>query len=248
MPKPKPSAPEPLRVFVGDLHCGSPRGLSKHPQNAGQEWLLKTWADFAAHVLRLAKGCEYVLMLGGDCVDQPGKPNRDLATELLLPLAKPASAIYGVPGTEYHVGPDGEEDREIYADLGAALGNVRQYHALKVAGRGLWWAHHLNRIGGVPWTEFDGLYRSAKTHNELARLQGMEVPALGIGHHVHRAPGLATYRETQAAVCPAWQLGTAFGAKIRPGSVPSIGGIIWHPVSNHVEVKIYPVPPEHYSA
>ena len=241
-------APEPIRVFVGDLHCGSPRGITRKPDNEGQDWLLKTWADFQAHVLHLAKGREFVLMLGGDLVDQPGKPNRDTALDLLLPLAKKASAIYGVPGTEYHVGPDGEEDREIYADLGAALGNVRQSHALSISGRVLWWAHHLNRIGGAPWTEFDGLYRSAKTHNELARLQGMAVPALGIGHHTHRAPGLATYRETRAAVCPAWQLGTAFGAKIRPGSIPTIGGVIWFPEQDRVEIKTYAIPQAHHSA
>lgn len=238
---------EPARVFIGDPHCGSPRGLTNKPQNDGQEWLLETWANLKAHVFSSVKGCEFVLMLGGDMVDQPGKPNRDIALEMFEPLAKKASAVYGVPGTEYHVGPDGEEDREIYADLGAKGENVRHVHPLKIGGKILWWAHHLNQIGGTPWNEFDGLYRSAKKFHYIAIDNEEPAPDLCIGHHVHKSPGVAVYKKTSALVCPAFQLGTPFGAKIRPFSIPSIGCVVWKPESNYLEIKTYPIPPKHRS-
>lgn len=240
--------PEPLRVFVGDIHCGAASGLTANPQNDRQAWLLATWAAAVSRVQALARGTEFGLMLGGDLVDLPGKKYRDDAVALLQPLSNIASSVWGVPGTEYHVGDDGEEDRTVYDALGAKDGRAKQVHRLKVGGRVLWWAHHANALGSTPWLEHDGLYRSAKRAHEWAREQGSAVPDLVLGHHLHRSAGVAHYKQTQALVCGCWQLPTPYAAKRVTWSIPTIGLVIWWPVRGQIEELTYPVPYELISA
>lgn len=235
---------DPLYCFVGDIHAGSKRGLSAKPQTAAQTWLLETWAAFVRRVGLLSERHELYLMLGGDLVDSPGRDARNDALALLTPLASRARGVCGVPGTEYHVGDDGEEDRSIYDMLGA---KVLQRHRLSAAGREFVWAHHALRVGGQPWTEHDGLYRSAKSFAMAAVLGGRPAPALVVGHHVHRSPGIGRYADTLAVVCPCWQLGTAFGAKVRPWSEPHIGGLLWWPAVHTLETVIYATPAEYAS-
>lgn len=239
---------EPFCLFVGDLHAGSIHAVTAKPQNDRQAWLIDTWAAMVKRGLALAQGREFYLMLGGDLVDEPGKKARDDAITLLQPLANVAAAVYGVPGTEYHVGDDGEEDRTVYDALGARGERQRQVHRLRIGGRVLWWAHHAVRLGGQPWTEFDGLYRGAKTAWEFSKLQDQPPPALVMAHHVHRSPGVARYRDTEVAVCPCWQLQTPYGAKLVSWSLPTIGAVGWWPVENRVEIMRYAIPPELISA
>lgn len=246
--EPSPTPPEPIRVFVGDLHCEGPTGLSPKPKNDQQYWLLACWAAAVSRVQALAVGKEFGLMLGGDLVDLPGRDARNAAIELLQPLANTASSVWGVPGTEYHVGDDGEEDRSVYDALGARDGRAKQVHRLRIAGRVLHWAHHAHRIGGEPWTEYDGLYRSAKRSHEWARVQDKPVPDLVIGHHVHRSPGEARYRTTRAVVCGCWQLPTPYAAKRVTWSLPTIGLVIWWPARDVIEELTYVIPDELISA
>lgn len=245
----------PLVLFVGDIHCGSESGLTPTPQpgNDRQAWLLETWAAFVARAKALAAKSEMYLMLGGDLVDLPGKVNRDGAVALLQPLANVAKAVYGVPGTEYHVGENGDEDRDVMDDLGAVGVRQKQVHRLAFAGRELWWAHHPLRLGGQPWTEFDGLYRGAKqAHEEARTLQerypDLRVPALVVGHHLHSAPGVGRYKNTEALICPCWQLQTAYGAKRVTWKLPTVGAVMWWPAVDRIELLTYQVPRELWSA
>ena len=239
---------DPFRLFVGDLHAGALSGLTTKPQNDRQAWLIDTWAAMVKRALALAQGHEFGLMLGGDLVDTPSKAARDDAAALLQPLANAAASVWGVPGTEYHVGDDGEEDRTVYDMLGARGERQRQVHRLKIGGRVLWWAHHAIRLGGQPWTETDGLYRGAKAAHEFARNQDQTPPDLVVGHHVHRAPGVTQYKSTRAVVCPCWQLQTPFGAKIVSWSLPTIGAVAWWPAQDRLELMTYAIPPELISA
>lgn len=236
-------------LFVGDVHAGGGDAVSLKPQDQRQSWLLDCWAAMVARGKALARGKSFSLMLGGDLVDRAGKQARDEAIALLQPLVNVSDEVFGVTGTEYHTNEDGEEDRTVYDAFGATVVNKRQrrVQTLRVGGRILWWAHHAIGLGGKPWTEFDGLNAGAKTAHEMALHQGGEIPELVVGHHVHRSPGIGRYYDTQAVICPCWQLQTAYGGKRMPFSRPAIGAVAWWPTDMRLEIMRYAIPEEHWS-
>lgn len=219
-----------LALWDGDQHALGKYALTPKPCNASQEWLLERRKATIASVLKRAREKHLIVLFGGDTVHLPSKDHADAAVELLQPLAARADEMYGVCGTPYHVGRDGEWDRVVYQELGVKPENVRQVQrVLDIGGRRVWWAHHANRLGLEPWTEFDGLYRSAKRAHEWAREQDRPVPALVVGHHNHRSPGVARYKDTAAAICPCWALPDDYHARKIVWSVPTIGLMVWEP-------------------
>lgn len=245
MPRHKPW----LCVFIGDTHVGAVSGLSLRPQGEGQTWLLKAWRSTIQTVLKQAVGHRLSLHYGGDLVDAPGKQYRDEAAQLLRAWANRADEAYAVTGTEYHVGEDGEEDRTIYDVLGVPAKHQRRTHRITIDGRHLWWSHHAISVGHLPWTEYDGVYRAAKTCYYWAQQMRLPIPHLVVGHHAHVAPSaVARYRDTQAAVVPCWQLQTPYGARRGAFRLPVIGIMWWRPISDEVGYIVHPIPDEIRSA
>lgn len=232
-----------LCVFIGDMHSGSRCALSPSPENRQQKWLLQRWKETKSRVSARARGKKVLLMLGGDIVDSPGRDNRRMAVELLRGLASMADEMYAVPGTEWHAGEDGEEDRSVYDDLGVPEKHQKQFHALRIGSRVLWWAHHAIRVGNLPWTVSDGIYRGAKEAYHRAQMYSLDKPALVVGHHVHVAPPYpAVYLSTWAAIVGCWQLQTPYGSKRNPLSVPTIGCLLWTPEEDRLEPVCYAPP------
>lgn len=235
---------EPFRLFVGDLHTDGPTAITSLAKvtNKAQEWLGETWQIIVKRAKAEARDKEFGLMLGGDLVDTEGREARLGAIDLLQPLANISSSIYGVPGTPYHVGEDGEEDRSVYDAFGA---RCKQWYRLEIGGKVLDWAHHGISISKSPWLEFNGL----KAKIELTYWQSLRVgkrpPDVIIRHHAHRSPGIVRLRGIQAAVCPCFQLPNEFAAKVADGLLPTIGVLAWWPDQNsRLEIWDYAAPEE----
>lgn len=236
-------------VFVGDMHVGAKNALALTPTNPSQKWLRERWDETIKNIKKSLKGAKVYLMLGGDIVDEPGKDNRDAAVTLLRPLANLAKAVYAVTGTEYHAGPDAEDDRTVYDALGARADRQRRTHHLVIARRHLWWSHHAIAVGALPWTRADGLYRRAKECHFAALQYGVPAPALVVGHHIHIAPAqVGVYAETQAAIVPCWQLQTPYGARRGAFAIPTIGIMLWRVEEHRVEYLTHQVPDHLWSS
>ena len=228
------------------MHSESDTGLvpASEVKNKGHEWLLESYNDLTRRVLDAVIGCEFGLRLGGDLVDSPGRDARNMAYELLRPFVNRADKnIYGVPGTEYHVADDGEEDRSIYDLCGATC---KQYHALEIAGQKVAWAHHLLKVGGTPWTELNGFKQAAESMYFCSLQYGTKSPTLAVGHHVHRVPQGApvVWRGITVTTVGCWKLPDSFSAKVAPGKLPTIGAMLYWPQEHRVQHITYDIPPE----
>jgi hypothetical protein len=245
---------EPLGIFVGDLHVGSyaapaPLGLC---QRAEMEAQLGRWQQFTARALAEMKGKAAVLFLGGDLVDGihhntrgnwgTFKDQRDAAIELLRPLANAASAIYALTGTEVHAGAEGDDDKQVAQELGAKA--TAHAWRLTLGGKRLFWSHHGTTVPRNVTAEDGGLLVDALRHYELS-LRGVPKPDLVVHHHNHFSPDPITRHGITVAVCPCWQGGTLYGAKVGPERTPDIGGLFWWPKQNRIERVLYPVVQEY---
>lgn len=232
---------EPFRLFVGDLHTDGPTAITSPAKatNKVQEWLGETWQAVVKRTKSEARDKEFVLMLGGDLVDREGRLARLAAIELLQPLANISSGIYGVPGTDYHVGEDGEEDRSVYDQLGA---KCKQVQTLAVSEKRLLWAHHGGALGVDGYA---GLNNTAKKIFNLCRENEIKAPDLVVLHHLHKAPkDFGYYRGVKVAVCPCWQLPNSYAAKRVTFDIPTIGALAWWPARDKLEWWTYAIPEE----
>lgn len=237
-----PKVLEPFRLFLGDEHANSPTSITSRTRvtNKAQQWLLETFDDVTKRAKAEAKGKEFGLNLGGDATDTEGREARNAAIELLQPLANIASSIYGVPGTPYHTGEDGEEDRSVYDALGA---KCKQWYRLDVGGKILDWAHHGIAVSKYPWLEYNGMKSKLEQVYWRCLSEGKRPPDLIVRHHAHRSPGILEERKMKVAVCPCWKLPDDFGAKVSDGVPVSIGALAWWPMQNNrLEIWSYAVP------
>ena len=116
----------PKLVFVlSDLHCGSTLAVMPPSfqtlegnvieHNAIQQWLWTCWLETKKWILETADGDSFALVINGDLIE--GNHHRTMqiispdvadhvgaAIELLKPLAKDASKVFIVRGTECHTG------------------------------------------------------------------------------------------------------------------------------------------------
>lgn len=244
----KKPEPEPWLLFLGDLHCGATTGLAPAAriENDGQRKLLEHWQAFTARALAAAKGKAFCLMLGGDLVDGihhgsreswgSYKDQRDAAIELLLPLSSKASAVYGLTGTAAHAGEKGDDDRQVCQELGAKT--AKHVWRLTVGGRRLFWSHHGSTVPRNVVNEDNGLLADALRHYELS-LRGLPKPDLIVHHHNHFSPDPITRHGITTAICPCWQVGSMYGARIGPERTPSIGALAWWPAAHRLERWLY---------
>jgi hypothetical protein len=238
-------------LFIGDLHCGSTAALAplRECRNQQQEALLVAWKTMTKRALAEAKGKDFLLMIGGDCVEGKHhtqselwattyKQMRDAAVELLRPLANAASVIYGIRGTSVHAGLEGEDDQTVCEALGAR--SAAYVWTMTVAGKRLFWSHHGATVARDSQNASNGMFADAKRHYELALHRGLKVPDLVVHHHVHVSPPPVTAHGVTVAITPCWKLSDENGAKIRPELTPDIGVLAWHPTSGKLERWLYP--------
>lgn len=227
--------PAPFILFVGDMHVGGTTAVASLAEcrNAEMERLHGKWVEFEERAKAAAKGKAFVLALGGDLVDGPrhhdtfqswgtAREQRNDAIFLLLPLAKLASAIVAVKGTEVHAGADGQDDQTVAEELGAK--KVPYIWRMTVGGRRLLWSHHGIKIPRDPWNATNAMHKMA------VRLSIQpNPPDLAVFHHCHFSPPPVTANGVTVATVGCWQSPTAHGYKIRPEDGTSIGALAWSP-------------------
>ena len=218
--------------------------------NRMQRVMWDWWKEFwDAWVPMVTRGEPWDLVVNGDIVDgvhhgsttqftHNHNDQRNLAIEV---LAKPVEQchnsggrLFGIRGTECHVGQSGENEEAIYKTLGAVKnedGQYARFELWKRVGDGL--VHFLHHIG----TTGSSAHESSAVNAELiaefteAARWGEEPPQIVVRSHRHRnievriptAHGFAT-----STVTPAWQLKTPFGFKIAGMRLapPQVGGIL----------------------
>ena len=249
-----------LGVFIGDLQCGGRTALGidgyglegKAPYSLTQDqwWLHQCYQDALARVKVYAVGHQVFVGLGGDLVEginhhgstqTSGIPSTQagMASELLLPYATMADALYAVRGTDDHTGPEGDGDNSVARELGAKI----DYHwLLNVGGKVLDWAHHGISVAQNPASEINGMKLAADKIYWWNKDNDQPIPNTLIRHHAHRSPRPIEWRGIRVAVCGCWQLSTSFGYKIAGGLPPSIGLLVWWPETNIVERIKYDIP------
>jgi hypothetical protein len=231
-------------VFVGDLHVGGKHAVSASPHRryAGQQWLYKSWLNFTKRIATLKRDHSVKLMIGGDLVHVPGDEDAEAdALDLLRPLAKGAADVWGVYGTEYHVGPDGNDDKGIYRQLDARCAH---HWRLEVApGHDLDWSHHGMSLGKLPWTELNGHRQLAESVYWRSQQRGRPAPSFIARHHVHVCPdgSPVQHRGSWVSVVPCFCLPDGYAGKVSPGQPPTIGGVIWIP-GQRPEIVRYDIP------
>ena len=232
-------------VFIGDTHA-EPNGIwtkdrltKKRPR---QWWLNEQFDTALEEIATLTK--KYIVTFGGggDMVDEPGKANRDAIVERMLPLTKKLSksCLWGVVGTSYHVGQNGDEDRQVYQELGVTEERISYGHRILEGKRRLWWAHHGATLG----VDLEmGLTRTAKKIFDECREYGYAKPDALIFHHTHSTHGEPSfYRGIKVGVVPCWQLPNEYSAKRLMWKTPAIGYTIWNPHTNELTWRLFPIP------
>lgn len=208
-----------MAYIIGDLHAGSRYALPVVPE------LDDCWQNLRQRMERDAKTHDILLMLGGDLVEGQqwrtqssvgnAKDQRDIAIELLAPLARLARWRCGCLGTEAHAGDGSSDDAQVYEELGV------DYYWNAAIRLGDWVIDHAHHGVGVSINrrnEANGLVEKAKRMRE----NGGGATHV-IRHHAHRSPEPIYHSGMWLAVCPCWQLSTPYGHKVADGLTTDIG-------------------------
>lgn len=236
-------------IFLGDTHA-EPEGIwtrDRLTKRHKRQWWLNEQFDTAlGEIATLTKKYTVTLAHGGDTTNRPSKAARDAITERLLPIASKVADMWGVVGTPYHAGTDGEEDRQVYQELGIKPEKVSHGHRLIENGRRIWWAHHGAGLGVDPYM---GLANTAKKIANTCIRKGREFPDWLVFHHTHEytQSEYATevrgeWKRVRAVVCPCWQLPNDYSAKKLMWREPSIGYLIYNPQTSEMTPRLFRVP------
>lgn len=248
-------------VVVSDLHCGSALGLCPADgillddggtyspsvvQKKMWTWWLEFWNEW---VPKVTHGEDYDVVINGDLVD--GKPHksvaqitdnmddqREIAFQVLEPIAQRARKFYVVRGTEAHVGKSGQEEENLAKRLNAVPGEYgarARWELWKRVGTAL--VHFSHHIG----TTSSAAHESSAVNAELsiayveAGRWDEEPPDIIVRSHRHRCievrlPAVKNgeLRYATAVTTPAWQLKTPYTFKVAGArqSQPQVGGIL----------------------
>lgn len=234
-----------VQIYLGDLHAeiggiATPDYITKKRKR--QYWLNERFDEAVSEIKSLAKRYTLTLKFGGDMVDAPGKQNRDMAAQRLKPLMDCAAEVWGVVGTRFHVGTDGDEDRAVYKELGVKEERVGHGFRLLVGPpkHRVWWSHHGASLGVDIMA---GLNRTAQRVYNICRENDWTVPDLAVFHHIHNTPPYAgRYKQVAAAVCPCWQLPNDYAAKRLMWRPPTIGYLVHYEDTGALQWRTFPVP------
>ena len=220
-------------VAFGDEHIGGNHALAESPRNPRQEWIRDRFDETYAIVNELAFKYRLRILKGGDTVHLPGNDDwRAEAERLLQPWVDLADGdAWGVPGTPYHVGPDGADDRAIYRGLGIKAERVKQHQWIANDGEPVDWSHHGVSVSKKPANSANGMVGKLSDTYFTALAYGERPPAALIRHHAHQQPfgGPVRAYGIWGGITGCWAAPDDFAAKVAPGSRPNIGVLVWIP-------------------
>lgn len=218
-----------------------------------QRYIWRNWLKYISLVKSLAEqhNAKIISVFNGDVFDgdhhdTPQIITRNSATmqriayDALKPLIEASEQVFVVRGTETHVGKSGSHEETFAADLTNAVHD-------KEAGTASWWwlplevngtrfdiAHH-GRMGTRQWTRTNALNGLvAQAVFDYAE-KGDRMPHLLVRGHRHTLGDTHDTYPIRGIALPSWQLQTAYGNRLSPGSILPIGGIavICHPGGGH---------------
>ncbi len=216
-----------------------PKKAQVMQHNRLQAWLWSCWTDYWDYVKELAglRGRHRKHRIGVVCVGEAleglhhgsveliGKKSdqRQVAIDVLQPIADMADFFYGVEPTEVHGGPDNEDEATLYKCIGAT--DFANNLMLRIDGKLHDFCYH-GRVGGRSWTSAAA---GIATETIIDCVEsGIAVPDFVWSAHHHRIDDSGDTRPTTRAISvPSWQLRTQHGKKVTGHRVRSdIGGYI----------------------
>jgi hypothetical protein len=256
-------------TLVSDLHCGSMLGIvncdegvsldeddNGYRPSKGQRWLWQCWLDFIQRAKENAKGRRHYLILNGDLVDGQVKNSnqvitadmtiqRQIALDVIDPLAQTADRIFVIRGTEAHTGLSAREEEAIARDLESVEKSGKKISS--------WWelraeiggvtfdvTHHVSG-GGRAWTMGNTANRVAAEAMFVAAQRDERAPDLVFRSHIHKYQDSGANFRARAIILPAWQLRTAYAHRIN-ASIADVGGVLAQTAQGRIEnltVKLY---------
>lgn len=241
-------------IVVSDIHAGSSVAVCppnfklddggvyrfSRMQSVLWSWWQEFWTEWVPMV---TAGDPYIVIVNGDIIDGQVKGSTAqvsvnmedqarIALELLDPVAKAASGIHIVRGTEAHNGKSGLWEERIAESLGARKAEGGRYSSwdlwMNFKGQLIHFAHHIGCTSSTA-AETSALSRelsaafveSGQFHNRY--------PDMIVRSHRHRFSQIAipTAKDVaQVVVTPSWQLHTPHGHRLGLSMrTPQIGGI-----------------------
>ena len=233
-------------VAFGDEHIGGKHALTEDPRNPRQEWIKARFDECFVEVRKLVRIYRLRILKGGDTVHLPGNDDwRAEAERLIRPWVDLADGdAWGVPGTPYHVGDDGADDRAIYRGLGIKADRVRQHQWILNDGHPLDWSHHGVSVSKKPANAANGIVGKLSDTFFTALGYGERPPSALIRHHAHSQPfgGPVRAYGIWGGICGCWAAPDDFAAKVAPGTRPAIGVLVWIPSEDRMYDISYVMP------
>lgn len=247
---------EPLQVIVDSTHAGGMTALAI-PEfttgdkqvvrwSPGQKWLGGCWQDFLRQAKERGRGRKIIGVHLGDAIE--GNHHRtvqalpslfdqeEMAQEVLAPFRSICDEFYMTWGTEAHDGDGWQSMRRVAKELDATAADWEL--RLRIGGVLCLYTHH-GRAGGRPWTT--GAANVAAEIIIQCAERDEEIPRLVFTGHRHRLDDSGSkFKNIRVVSVPAWQLTTAFGAKVGAFTLSDIGGVFVE--GDNVEVVRYKAP------
>ncbi len=247
-----------LVIAVGDLHAGGTTAIAipftladGQTVNTSpyQDWLKTQFDALVETAKQEAVGHWVTVLEGADRADGVGhhgttqtvgtrRDQRNMAKAILRDLVSMADRAYALLGTDSHVGSNGEEDQDIADKLDM---EARTRWRLNIGGKLINWAHHAT-LGGREWTIDNPLLTLAQTIEIQSLKRKQPVPDLILRHHVHRGRSIRATNGIRVVTCPCWQFPTSWLLAKDTEAWPDIGGVLYWPEQDRVEVIKYQLP------
>ena len=246
-------------AITSDLHCGSTVALcpprialddgGEYVASKAQRWLWDCWQQYWKRVGQVQDEHNAVLyqVFNGDLIDGnhhgttqifSGNPNGQAAAvnaAMSIPLAMNPDKIFGVRGTEVHVGHSGSTEERIFDGLRR---DKRPVVGDPETGTSSWW-HLRMTVEGVriDVTHHGRTGQREHTRAGAAALHAHDIllthvkagdpyPHLCLRGHYHRFNDSHDAAPVRVVTTGAWQLATGYVKKIAADSMADIGGVI----------------------
>jgi hypothetical protein len=211
--------------------------IKKVMATLAQLWLLDKWNDYWKYAKKLCgRKHRLVVIHLGDVIDGNHHnspqllPNiqdqKEMAIEILKPIANAADAFYIMRGTSIHSGPMSSDEVAIARELGAKCLFEQTFD---IDGTLIQCAHH-GRASKRDWTSV-----AASVAVQVILSAAMDRPPRQAPRYVFRGHNHICddsgekVRSTRAIALPSWELRTEFGFRVAPGILSDIGGAFMLP-------------------
>lgn len=239
-------------VVFSDPHFGCRFGLCPpgpieidegfYSPSAMQRIVWSWWQHFwHTWVPEVTHGRRFAVVLNGDCLDgrhhgsttqisQDLSVQKDVALKVLRPIVKRCRPehFHMVRGTEAHVGPNAENEKDIAEMLGVPRPVQELWMPL---GKGLiHFAHHIGGTDSAPYESTAVLTELISAYTDAGRWRRRS-PDVVVRSHRHRSIEVRVPTDLGYGitfVTAAWQLKTPFVYRTKSGRVvtPQIGGSV----------------------